>query len=92
MTFDRVIEDGRLWAVHFCNEKKNALEKVMSQWSDAGWLADFFTQNFDDLITYFRITNIWTSRPMPIWTISSVHWRIAVPVRCCWEGKKFATS
>ena len=58
MTFDRVIEDGRLWAVHFDNDKENALEKVMSQWSDAGWLADFFTQNFDDLITYFRIINI----------------------------------
>ena len=40
MTFDRVIEDGRLWAVHFDNDKENALEKVMSQWSDAGWLAE----------------------------------------------------
>lgn len=30
----------------------------MAQWSDALWLADFFTQNFDDLLSYFRITNI----------------------------------
>ena len=58
MTFDKVIEDGRLWAVRFDNDKNNALQKVMSQWSDALWLADFFMQNLDDLISYFRITNI----------------------------------
>jgi len=58
MTFDKVIEDGRLWAVRFANDKDNALQKVLSQWSDAAWLADFFTQNFDDLISYFRIINI----------------------------------
>ncbi len=58
MTFDKVIEDGRLWAVRYDNDRDNALQKVMSQWSDAGWLADFFTQNFDDLLSYFRITNI----------------------------------
>lgn len=58
MTFDKVIEDGRLWAVRFDYDRENALQKVMSQWSDASWLADFFTQNFDDLISYFRIINI----------------------------------
>ncbi|MBQ6277881.1 MAG: hypothetical protein IJK62_14390 [Bacteroidales bacterium] len=58
MTFDKVIDDGRLWAVRFDNDKDNALQKVMSQWADAGWLADFFMQNIDDLISYFKITNI----------------------------------
>ena len=58
MSFDKVIEDGRLWAVRFDNDKDNALQKVISQWSDALWLADFFMQNLDDLISYFRITNI----------------------------------
>jgi len=58
MTFDKVIEDGRLWAVRYDNDKDNALQRVMSQWSDAEWLADFFTQNIDDLISYFKITNI----------------------------------
>lgn len=58
MTFDKIIEDGRLWAVRYNHDKENALQKVFSQWSDAGWLADFFTQNFEDLISYFRITNI----------------------------------
>ena len=58
MTFDKIIDDGRLWAVRFNKDNQNALQKVMSQWSDAEWLADFFTQNFDDLISYFRITSI----------------------------------
>lgn len=58
MTFDKIIEDGRLWAVRFDKDKDNALQKVMSQWSDAKWLANFFLQNIDDLISYFKITNI----------------------------------
>ena len=58
MTFDKIIDDGRLWAVRYANNRDNALQTVLSQWSDAGWLADFFTQNFDDLISCFRIINI----------------------------------
>lgn len=58
MTFDKILDDGRLWAVRFNKDNQNALQKVMSQWSDAGWLADFFTQNIDDLISYFRITSV----------------------------------
>ena len=58
MTFDKIIDDGRLWAVRFNKDNQNALQKVLSQWSDAEWLADFFTQNLDDLISYFRITSI----------------------------------
>ena len=58
MTFDRVIEDGRLWAVKYKGEKINALQQVLAQWKDADWLADFFMQNFDDLMTYFKVTDI----------------------------------
>lgn len=58
MRFDKILDDGRLWAVRFDNDSDNALQKVMSQWSDAEWLADFFLQNIDDLISYFKITNI----------------------------------
>ena len=58
MTFDKIIADGRLWAVRYKGEKVNALEKVLDQWRDAGWLADFFTQNIDDLISYFNVTNV----------------------------------
>lgn len=58
MTFDKVIEDGRLWAVRYQGDNENALQKVMGQWNDAEWLADFFTQNFDDLVSYFKITKL----------------------------------
>ena len=58
MTFDKVIEDGRLWAVRYQGDKENALQKVMGQWNDAEWLADFFTRNFDDLVSYFKITKL----------------------------------
>ncbi len=58
MTFDRIIEDGHLWAVKYDKDKDNALQKVLSQWGDAEWLADFFIQNLNDLLSYFKITNI----------------------------------
>ena len=58
MTVDKILDDGRLWAVRFDKDNQNALQKVLSQWSDAGWLADFFTQNIDDLISYFKITSV----------------------------------
>ncbi len=58
MTFDKIIDDGRLWAVRYDKDKDNALQKVLSQWSDAQWLAEFFMQNIDDLISYFKITNV----------------------------------
>lgn len=58
MTFDKILENGCLWAVRYDKDNENALEKVLSQWSDAEWLADFFMQNIDDLISYFKITNI----------------------------------
>lgn len=58
MTFDKIIADGRLWSVKYTGENSNALQKVLEQWRDAEWLSDFFLQNFDDLISYFQITNI----------------------------------
>ena len=58
MTFDKILENGRLWAVRYDKDHVNALERVLSQWSDAEWLTDFFMQNIDDLISYFKITNI----------------------------------
>lgn len=49
---------GRLWARPYQGDKENGLQKVMGQWKDAEWLADFFMQNFDDLMTYFKVTYI----------------------------------
>lgn len=58
MTFDKIIDDGRLWAVRYEGKRTNALEKVLEQWKDAGWLTDFFTQNIEDLVSYFHVTDI----------------------------------
>ena len=58
MTFDKIIEDGRLWAVRYKGDRENALQKVLDQWKDAEWLAEFFLQNFDDLLSYFKVTDI----------------------------------
>ena len=35
MTFDKIIEDGRLWAVHYNDKEQNELEHVFTQWNDA---------------------------------------------------------
>ena len=58
MTFESVKEDGNLWAVHYDNEPYNALATVFEQWNDMGFLQKFFTDNFEDLQSYFKITNV----------------------------------
>lgn len=58
MTFEDIKHDGRLWAVHYADEKLNELDKVFTQWNDAGWLLDFFRENFSDLVSYFKITRL----------------------------------
>ena len=58
MEFERLIEDGRLWAVKYDEDDVNVLEKVFSQWNDYMWLRDFFTRHIDDLTSYFHITDI----------------------------------
>lgn len=57
MTFDEITEN-RLWAVHYDDEKYNALETVFNQWNDAEYLVSFFSENFDDLVTHFKITHL----------------------------------
>ena len=47
-----------LWAVHYDNEEMNALDTVFTQWNDTGYLLDFFRKNFDDLVSYFKITKL----------------------------------
>lgn len=58
MTFDNVTGDGRLWAVKYDGESQNVLYSLFGQWSNIGFLREFFKENFDDLSSYFRITNI----------------------------------
>lgn len=58
MTFDSILDDGRLWAVHYDGEEDNALYSLFEQWSDVQWLRTFFRENIQDLKTYFNITNV----------------------------------
>ncbi len=58
MTFDDIKQDGRLWAVHFADEELNELDRAFTQWNDAVWLLDFFRKNFQDLVSYFKITKL----------------------------------
>ena len=58
MTFDDITEDGRLWAVRYNGEQDNALYTLFDQWNDVMWLRSFFKANWEDLTSYFKITNI----------------------------------
>ena len=58
MTFDDITEDGRLWAVRYDGQTDNALYALFDQWNDVMWLRAFFKKNWQDLTTYFKITDI----------------------------------
>ena len=58
MTFDRITQDGRLWATRYEGYSDNALDTLFEQWNDVVWLRDFFKANLDDLISYFKITDV----------------------------------
>lgn len=58
MTFDDITEDGRLWSVRYDGESDNALYTLFDQWSDVMWLRSFFKTNWQDLTSYFKITDV----------------------------------
>ena len=58
MTFDKITEDGRLWAVRYAGENDNALYALFDKWDDIVWLRQFFRDNWDDLTSYFKVTDI----------------------------------
>lgn len=58
MTFDKIIEDGRLWAVRYDDATDNVLSELFNQWNDVLWLRSFFKENMDDLASYFKITDV----------------------------------
>ena len=58
MTFDKITEDGRLWAVRYAGENDNALYMLFDKWDDIVWLRQFFRDNWDDLTSYFKVTDI----------------------------------
>ncbi len=58
MTFDEILEDGRLWAVRYDGCSDNALEMILDRWNDVAWLRTFFKENIEDLASYFKITDV----------------------------------
>lgn len=55
MTFDKITEDGRLWAVRYDGMADNILSILFDQWNDVLWLRNFFRENMDDLASYLRL-------------------------------------
>lgn len=58
MKFDRITDNGNLWAVRYDNCLDNILDTVLEQWNDVVWLRNFFKQNMKDLASYFKITDV----------------------------------
>ena len=58
MNFEKILENGRLWAVVYEENGVNVLDKVFTQWTDYQWLREFFVKHIEDLTTYFHITDI----------------------------------
>jgi len=59
MTFDKILDDNRLWAVRYDEEKSNCFELLFSRWYDMNWLQSFFKENIADLSSFFRITDVY---------------------------------
>jgi hypothetical protein len=59
MRFVRIIKNcDHLWAVKDPNKELNELTELFSQWNNADYLLRFFTENFEDLKSYFHIERI----------------------------------
>ena len=58
LTFDKITDDGRLWAVRDDGEGDNAFYILFDKWDDVVWLRQFFRDNWDDLSAYFKVTDI----------------------------------
>lgn len=58
MRFERILENGRLWAVVYDGDCVNVLDKVFTQWNDYEWLRLFFKKYVSDLASFFHITDI----------------------------------
>jgi len=59
MTFDKILEDGRLWAVRYDGKEDNCFEELFEQWYDMQWLKNFFKENLSDLEAFFHITDVY---------------------------------
>lgn len=55
MTFDKITENEKLWAVRYEGCVDNVLDTIFCQWNDVTWLRDFFKANIGDLASYFKL-------------------------------------
>lgn len=58
MTFDKITDNENLWSVRYDNCPDNILDTILDQWNDVVWLRSFFKQNIEDLVSYFKITDV----------------------------------
>jgi len=59
MEFDRILDDGRLWAVKYEGEENNCFDLLFDCWYDISWLKSFFEKNLEDLSSFFYITDVY---------------------------------
>lgn len=59
MTFDKILDDGRLWAVRYDEKEQNCFDELFDRWYAMQWLKSFFTDNLSDLSDYFHITDVY---------------------------------
>lgn len=59
MTFDKILDDGRLWAVRYDGKEGNCFEELFSRWYDMNWLRNFFKENISDLESFFHVTDVY---------------------------------
>lgn len=58
MTFDKITENEKLWAVRYDDSLDNVFDSILGQWNDVVWLRSFFKANMEDLSAYFKITDV----------------------------------
>lgn len=58
MTFDKITDDERLWAVRYDGMDDNVLFTLFDQWNDVVWLRNFFIDNWQDMQAYFKVTSV----------------------------------
>lgn len=59
MTFEKILDDNRLWAVRYHGDSSNCFDAAFSNWFDMNWLKSFFQENLADLSSFFHITDVY---------------------------------
>ena len=59
MKFEKILEDKRLWAVRYEEDRSNCFDLLFSNWYDMNWLKSFFQENLADLSSFFHITDVY---------------------------------